>query len=199
MKNVLVIKTSLQGENSQSNKLANLFVEQLSAKSEVSVVKRDLATDALPHLTGAEMGAWMTAAEARSPEQAQTAKLSDSLIEEVMHADHIVLALPLYNFDSPSTFKPWIDRIARAGITFKYSEQGPVGLITDKKVTAIFTRGGMYAGTPRDTQTPYIKNVLAFLGITDVDTVYAEGLAMGDEPAQQAIEAAKQKINELIG
>ncbi|MDU0112551.1 NAD(P)H-dependent oxidoreductase [Psychrosphaera aquimarina] len=178
VKNVLLINSSLNGEQGNSNRLASEFVAKLSEKFEVKVTERDLAKDPLPHLSQAEMGAWMTAANDRTEEQVQLADISDSLIEELKNNDTLVIGMPMYNFGIPSTFKVWIDRIARAGITFSYTENGPVGLLESKKAIIVAARGGMYAGTPKDSQSQYLKDVLAFVGITDVQFIYAEALNM---------------------
>lgn len=198
MTNLLVLNTSLSGENGKSNQLVSQYVEQLEGKTDVNVVNRDLAAENLPHLSGAEMQAWMTPAEERSDEQKMQAALSDTLVEEIEAADTLVIGMPMYNFGVPSVFKAWIDRVARAGRTFRYTENGPQGLLQGKKAVIFATRGGMYAGTEKDSQTQFLKDVLAFLGITDVEFVYAEGLAMGDEFYDKAWHAAEQKIIELI-
>ncbi len=199
MANLLVVNSSLSGANGNSNKLTQSFVEAWQAKQQGTVTQRDVNETNLPHLAGAEMGAWMTPADQRTEEQQALAAVSDELIAEVKEADAIVIGVPMYNFGIPSTFKAWIDRIARAGITFKYTETGPVGLLENKKVYVLAARGGMYAGTAKDSQTVYLKDVLAFLGLTDVEFVYAEGLAMGPEAAEKAFSAANEKIIELIG
>jgi len=192
MKKVLVLNSSLNGEQGNSTKLSQQFVEQLANNQQISVTTRDLSDNAIAHLTQTEMAAWMTDANERSDEQKALAAISDDLIAELNDNDLIVIGMPMYNFGIPSTFKAWIDRIARAGITFKYTEQGPVGLITDKKVVVLAARGGMYQGTEMDTQTKYLKDVLGFVGMTDVNFIYAEGLAMPG--AEQSLEAAQNKI-----
>ncbi|WP_209326625.1 FMN-dependent NADH-azoreductase [Pseudoalteromonas sp. PA2MD11] len=192
MKKVLVLNSSLNGEQGNSTKLSQQFVEQLANNQQISVTTRDLSDNAISHLTQTEMAAWMTDANERSDEQKALAAISDDLIAELNDNDLIVIGMPMYNFGIPSTFKAWIDRIARAGITFKYTEQGPVGLITDKKVVVLAARGGLYQGTDMDTQTKYLKDVLGFVGMTDVDFIYAEGLAMPG--AEQSLEAAQNEI-----
>jgi len=192
MKKVLVLNSSLNGEQGNSTKLSQQFVEQLANNQQISVTTRDLSDNAIAHLTQTEMAAWMTDANERSDEQKALAAISDDLIAELNDNDLIVIGMPMYNFGIPSTFKAWIDRIARAGITFKYTEQGPVGLITDKKVVVLAARGGMYQGTEMDTQTKYLKDVLGFVGMTDVNFIYAEGLAMPG--AEQSLEAAQNEI-----
>ena len=192
MKKVLVLNSSLNGEQGNSTKLSQQFVEQLANNQQISVTTRDLSDNAIAHLTQTEMAAWMTDANERSDEQKALAAISDDLIAELNDNELIVIGMPMYNFGIPSTFKAWIDRIARAGITFKYTEQGPVGLIADKKVVVLAARGGLYQGTDMDTQTKYLKDVLGFVGMTDVDFIYAEGLAMPG--AEQSLEAVQNEI-----
>jgi FMN-dependent NADH-azoreductase len=198
MKNVLVINTSLNNEQGNSNKLTELFMQHWQQAESIELTKRNLNTLDLPHLSGEEMQAWETAVDDRSPQQHELAAYSDELIAELKAADSIVLGMPMYNFGVPSTFKAWIDRVARAGITFSYTEQGPKGLLEGKKVTILAVRGGIYAGTPKDSQSQYLKDVLAFLGMTDVEFIYAEGLAMGEESAAKAWSAAEQRMHEIL-
>lgn len=198
MSKVLVVKSSLNGESGNSSKLVATFVEKLQSNKNVSVTTTDLYEGELSHLTSAEMGAWMTRPEERTEEQQQLAAISDYYVEQVQSADTIVIGLPMYNFGVPSAFKAWIDRIARAGVTFRYTANGPEGLLADKKVIVLAARGGMYVGTPKDTQTSYIKDFFAFIGLTDIEFVYAEGLAMGEESANTAFSQANEKIIELI-
>ena len=198
MKNVLAINTSLSGEQSKSNHLVDQFVSNWKNKVGVNITRRDLVQDNLPHLSGDEMQAWMTEASERNVEQRQLAAISDSYIEEIQQADVIVIGLPMYNFGVPSVFKAWIDRIARAGITFRYTENGPQGLLQNKTVYVVATRGGIYAGTEKDSQTQYIKDVLAFIGLTDVQFIYAEGLALSEPPEKNNFGQAEEKIVELI-
>lgn len=198
MKKVLTLNTGLNGTSGKSNKLVQDFVSRLKIQEQVSVTERDLAVDDINHLNLNEMQSWMTPENERSNEQAKLALISDTLIAELENSDVIVIGMPMYNFGAPSVFKSWIDRVARAGKTFRYTENGPVGLLNNKKVYVLATRGGLYAGTPKDTQTQYIKDVFAFIGIEDVEFVYAEGLAMGEESAKNALEQAEQKIVELI-
>lgn len=195
MKNVLVINSSLSHESGNSNKLtAKLLARLQSADASLSVVRRDLAADNLPHLTMAEMQAWGTDKAERSAQQATLAAHSDTLIAELQAADTVIIGMPMYNFGIPSTFKAWIDRIARAGITFKYTETGPLGLLTGKKVYVLAARGGMYAGTPKDSQTQYLKDVLSFVGLDDIKFVYVEGLAMGGDTAEKAWSSAEAEF-----
>lgn len=198
MINVLTINTSINDQQSNSNKLVSEFITRLSKSEQTAVTERNLSKDNLPHLNSEEMQAWMIDAEQRTAEQEELAALSDSLITELESSDVIVIGMPMYNFGIPSVFKTWIDRVARAGKTFRYTENGPVGLLENKKVFILAARGGMYAGTPKDTQSLYLRDVFSFIGINDIEFVYAEGLAMGDESAKNAFQNAEQKIVELI-
>ena len=193
--NILVIKSSVFGDNGNSSALVNTKVEQLKAANPgATVVVRDLSAQPIPHLDGERVGAFFTPAEERTAEQQQGDDFSLTLIEELKAADHVVLGLPMYNFGIPSQLKSWIDHVARAGITFRYTENGPQGLLDDKPVTVLAARGGLYAGTDNDTVTPYIKLFFGFVGITSVELVYAEGLNMGDEAKENAMKEAKSVI-----
>jgi FMN-dependent NADH-azoreductase len=199
MKTLLKLNTSLFSDHGQSSQLADRFVaEWLQANPAARVVSRDLARDPIPHLTAERFQAFLAKPEARTPEQARVAAESDELIGELERADVIVLALPMYNFGVPSVLKAYIDHIARAGRTFRYTEKGPEGLLKGKKAVIVATRGGLYAGTPLDTQTGYVRDFLRFIGIEDVQFVYAEGLAMGEEPKARAIAKAQDAIRTLV-
>ncbi|SHH08451.1 FMN-dependent NADH-azoreductase [Marisediminitalea aggregata] len=197
MKNILVVNSSLNSEAGNSSKLVANYLDKLASK-DVKLDLLDLNKAQLPHLTQQEMAAWMTAPEERTQAQAELAAISDALLSRLVEADEVVIGLPMYNLGVPSTFKAWIDRLARAGKSFKYTETGPVGLIADKPVTVLAARGGVYAGTDYDTQTPYIRHIFGLMGITSVNFVYAEGLNMGEEAAEKAFSAANEKIIELL-
>jgi FMN-dependent NADH-azoreductase len=126
------------------------------------------------------------------------AAFSDALIDELRAADVIVLGLPMYNFGVPSSLKAYFDHVARAGVTFRYTEKGAEGMLKGKKAYVFATRGGLYAGTPADTQTTYVRDFLRFIGIDDVEFVYAEGLAMGEAPKENALAAANRSIERLV-
>lgn len=198
MKNVLVINSSLNGETGNSHKLTEQFVQAYQKQSRGPVQVRDLAKDTLPHLSSEEMQAWMQQPAERDEQRQALAAVSDGIVEEVKAADIIVVGMPMYNFGVPSSFKAWIDRVARAGVTFRYTETGPVGLLENKKVIVLAARGGVYAGTEKDTQTRYLVDFFNFIGISDVEFIYAEGLAMGDETFENAWNSALLKINEKI-
>ena len=198
MKTLLQLKTSLFSDHGESSRLSNRFVEQWRARNPVSrVMVRDLALDPVPHLDAAAFKAFLTKAEARTAEQARVVSYSDALIEELKLADEIVIGLPMYNFGVPSILKAYIDHIARAGVTFRYTPAGPVGLLTGKKVYVFATRGGRYVGTPLDTESSYLRDVLRFLGMTDVKFVYAEGLATGELMKAQSLTAAHVQLDRL--
>ena len=198
MKTLLQINSSLFAAAGQSSALSRDFVDEwLAANPDGRVVSRDLAADPVPHLTAERFQAFLAKPEARTPEQQAVAGYSDALIEELRAADVIVLGLPMYNFGVPSTLKAYFDHVARAGVTFRYTEKGPQGLLTGRKVYVFAARGGLYAGTPRDTQTAYVRDFLGFLGLDDVEFVYAEGLAMGDAPRKAALDKAAGAIRAL--
>lgn len=198
MTQLLQINTSLFAGQGQSSRLTEQFVAEWRAHHPDSrVTVRDLAADAVPHLDAARFGAFTTAADARSAEQQAVIAYSDALIAELKAADVIVLGLPLYNFGVPSQLKAYFDHVARAGVTFRYTAQGPEGLLTGKKAYVFATRGGLYAGTPLDTQTNYVRDFLRFIGIADVEFVYAEGLNISAELKATALGKAQDEIHRL--
>src|SRR6185369_14706852 len=162
------------------------------------VTVRDFAREPVPHLDAASFGAFIAKPEERTAEQRKAVAYSDALIAELKAADVIVLGLPLYNFGLPSTLKAYFDQVGRAGSTFRYTAEGPVGLLTGKKAYVFAARGGLYKGTPSDTQTPYVRAFLAFIGITDVEFVYAEGLAISEASKSAGIAAAHRDIANLV-
>ena len=198
MRTLFLLHTSLQGTESLSSSLASDYVAQWQANHQDGrVISRDLATNPVPHLTAERFAAFTTAADERNAEQLAIAAFSDELINELQEADEILIALPMHNFGIPSTLKAYIDHVARAGITFRYTPDGAIGLLTDKRAIVFATRGGKYFGTPLDTQTDYMKTFLAFLGIEDTQFVYAEGTAMGEESLNAGIRSARQQIHAL--
>lgn len=199
MTTLLEIHSSLNGENSASSALVGQYVDLWRQRNaDGRVITRDLNADPLPHLNGERFGAFLTAPDQRDASQQAHVDVSDELINELQAADTIVLGVPMYNFTVPSTFKAWMDHVARAGVTFRYTENGPVGLLEDKRAVVLAARGGSYSGTEMDTQTPLLRIYLGFLGIKDVTFVYAEGLAMGDESRTGAMAAAGQQIQDLF-
>ena len=194
MSTILHLNSSIFGESGQSSRLAQEFVARYPA---ARVVTRDLAKNPLPHLDAERFGAFLAKPEARSPAQAAVAAQSDALIAELKAADTIVLGLPMYNFGVPTQLKAYFDHVARAGVTFKYTEKGPVGLLGGKKAYVFAARGGLYQGSPRDTQTPYVREFLGFLGITDVEFVYAEGLAISEASKSASLALARDRLRNL--
>ena len=198
MSTLLQINASLAGANGQSSRLAQRFVADWQAKNpEGRVITRDLASEPVPHLTAERFQAFLSQPEARTEEQRTHAEYSDALIEEIKNADTIVFAVPMYNFSVPSTLRAYFDHIARGGVTFRYTATGPEGLLKGKKAYVFITRGGIYADAA-DTQTPYLKQFLGFIGITDVNFVYAEGLSLGDESRDKSLSQAHEAIGELL-
>src|SRR5262245_46208011 len=196
MKTILQINSSIGSTNGESSKLANLYVNGLlAANPQAQLAVRDLATETVPHLDGERFGAFITPGEKRTARQNELVRYSDALIEELKRADVIVLGVPMYNFGVPSQLKAWFDHVARAGVTFRYTATGPVGLLTGKKAIVISTRGGRYNGTGSDHETPFLRQFLGFLGITEVEFVYAEGLALGDAPRTEALATAQSIIS----
>ncbi|MCP5124194.1 MAG: NAD(P)H-dependent oxidoreductase [Gammaproteobacteria bacterium] len=199
MKTLLQLNTSLFSGQGQSTQLADQFVARWRDKNpDGRVITRDLAADPAPHLDGARFQSFLTAPESRTEAQNVVVAYSDALIEELRAADIVVLGLPMYNFGIPSTLKAYFDHVARVGVTFKYTEKGPVGLLGDKTVVVYAARGGRYAGTPLDTQTDYVRNFLRFIGIDDVRFVYAEGLALGEDSKMAALAQARSDTEMLV-
>ncbi len=198
-KTLLQIHSSLFGEHGQSSRLAQQFVSRWQKANPGSqVVLRDLAAEPVPHLTAERFQAFLTAEEERTAAQRQWVAESDSLIEELEQADAVVMGLPMYNFGIPSALKAWIDHVARAGRTFRYTENGPVGLLQDRPVYLFAARGGQYRGSPRDTQTAYMTHFLNFIGIRNIEFIYAEGLNLGEQPREAALDQASASIERLV-
>lgn len=199
MKTLLQINSSLFSGAGQSSQMAEQFIAGWrAAHPDGAVVTRDLGADPVPHLTATRFGALIAAPEQRTSEQQAVVDFADALVEEIRTSDLIVLGLPMYNFGVPSALKAYFDHIARAGVSFRYTEQGPVGLLGGRKVYVFAARGGAYVGTPADTQTAYVRDFLRFLGLDDIEFVYAEGLNMGEDSKNNALQAAQGEIRQLI-
>lgn len=197
--NILQINSSVRADASHSSRLANELVQRLlAATPDARLNLRDLGRTPQPMLDEAALGALFTPADQRTAAQAARVAMDDALIAEIQAADTLVLAAPMYNFAVPAQLKNWIDAISRAQVTFRYTANGPEGLLTGKKAYVVLTRGGVHRNMPSDTQTPYLQTFLGFLGITDVEFIYAEGLAMGPDAEQAAFSAATRQIEELI-
>ena len=198
MTTLLQINTSLFGENGNSSQLTRRFIDVWqAAHPEGRVIVRDLTRDSLPHLDAERIQALFSKPEGRKREQQAIVDVSDALIAELKAADVVVIGLPLYNFGIPSTLKAYFDHIARAGVSFRYTAQGPEGLIGDRKVYVLAARGGFYQGTPADTQTPFVTNFLNLLGIKDIEFVYAEGLNVSSEAKARAMQNAGAVVDRL--
>ncbi len=198
MTTLLHIQSSLFASEGQSSQLTNQFVTAWQrSHPETQIKVRNLAQQILPHLDAECVTAFFTPIEARTAEQQRLVDLSDDLINELKQSDILVIGVPMYNFGIPSTLKAYFDHIARAGVTFRYTANGPEGLLTGKKAYIFATRGGQYAGTALDSQTTYIRDFLNFIGITEVEFVYAEGLNMGSDTKEKALATAKMKLHEL--
>lgn len=197
MNKVLVLKSSILAGYSQSSQLADFYVEQAKAQGK-EVTVRDLAANPIPVLDGELVGAMRPSDTPLSPRQQEALDLSDELIAELQAHDEIVIAAPMYNFNIPTQLKNYFDLIARAGVTFRYTEAGPEGLVKGKTAVVISSRGGIHKDTPTDLLTPYVKLFLGFIGITDVEFVFAEGIAYGPEVASKATAEAKDAITQIV-
>ena len=197
MRTLLYVRTSLYGAQGASSQLAERFVAEWRVRNPGGhVITRDLAADPAPHLTAERFQAFNTRPEDRTPEQQAVVEYSDALIDELRAADTIVLAVPMYNFGVPSTLRTYFDHVARAGVTFRYTSTGPEGLLAGRRAYVFVTRGGVYGGE-HDTQAPYLRQFLRFIGI-ESEFVFAQGLAMGDESRQKSLAHAHEQISGLI-
>lgn len=198
---VLAVTSSALGDASASNKLVNDTIAQLTARNPgLQLVSRDLGNGQVPHLD-LDGATAIRGGEPANAAQAAAQKLSDELIAEVKAADVLVIGAPMYNFGIPSTLKAWFDHVLRAGVTFRYTEAGPEGLMTGKRAIIVATRGGLYSEGPAkamDSQEPHLRTMLSFIGITDITFVYAEKLAFGPEAREASIDEAKGKLEELV-
>jgi len=197
--NILQINASVRRQDANSTRVANSIVVRLQAANPgAQLALRDLGATPHPALDEAALGALFTPAEQRSPEQAARVAQDDALIAEIQAHDTIVLGVPMYNFGIPVQLKSWLDAIARSGVTFRYTANGPEGLLKGKKVYVALARGGLYRDTANDSQVPYLKTILSFLGLTDVHFIYAEGLAMGPEAVEKAFAQAEVDLNAAL-
>jgi FMN-dependent NADH-azoreductase len=195
--NVLYVTSSSRGSASYSNRVAQNVLDELLARSpDATVTVRNLASEPLPHIDDDFTTATRSPNGPQTDGQRALLAQSDALVDELFAADVIVIAAPMINFTIPSNLKTWIDYVARAGRTFSYSEKGPKGLVTGKQVIVVAARGGVYAGNPAlDFQLPYLKSVLGFLGMTEIDVLEVEGTAYGPEAAEKAVVAATAKLH----
>jgi FMN-dependent NADH-azoreductase len=202
MTTLLHINSSVRNEGSISRQLTAEFIQKWhAAHPGDKVIERDLAASPIPHLNEETMGAFFTPADSRSPVQAEAVRLSDQLVSEVQQADVIVIGAPMYNFSVSSGLKAWIDHVARAGVTFKYTSEGPVGLLQNKKVYVVTSRGGVYsqgAGKAMDFHETYLRGVLGFIGLTDITFIHTEGLARGEQAVQEAVCQSRDAIDAIV-
>ena len=197
--NILQINGSARIEGSNSTRVADSIVSRLrAANPDAMLTRRDLAIHPHPVLDAAALGALFTSAEQRAPEQAARVALDDAALAQLLAADTIVLGVPMYNFGLSVQLKSWIDAITRVGVTFRFTENGPEGLVSGKRVFVALARGGRYRGTDADTQVPYLRQLFGFLGLTDLRFVYAEGMDMGAEAAQQGFAEAEADIATVV-
>ena len=198
MTTLLKITTSLFSSKGQSSQLTDAFVTGWQAANpEGRLITRDLGADPIPHLTGDGFLGFRAAPEARTPAQLAVVAYSDKLIDEIKAADIIALGLPMYNFGVPSSLKCYFDHVARAGVTFRYTDKGPVGLLPGKKAYILAARGGRYAGTTKDSQTAYVREFLNLIGVADVEFVYAEGLNVNESVRAEAMSKARGEIERI--
>lgn len=202
MSRILFVTSSPRGGASLSTKVATALVDRLQAQSPgATVVRRDLAAQPLPHIGEDFVAAQAQPAEARSPAQQAALALADTLAQELFAADTIVIASAMINFGLASTLKSWFDHLVRAGVTFRYDETGVHGLVTGrKKVYLVEAYGGVYSDGPYkpfDFHEPYLRHVLGFIGLTDVETIAVEGVAYGPEAAEKAVAGALDKVSTI--
>jgi len=201
MSKILVLKSSVLGEASASNELVDRTVRQIRLQDPAArIVTRDLSVEPIPYLTP-DAAAVMRGGAPANDNQEAALELSNRLVDELKSADTLVIGAPMYNFGIPSTLKSWFDYVLRAGVTFKYGEAGPEGLVKHKRAIVILSRGGLYSdgpAKPMDSQEPHLRTMLGFIGITEVTFVRAEKLGFGPEHREQAIHAARLQIEETI-
>jgi FMN-dependent NADH-azoreductase len=200
MSQILLITSSPRAE-SYSSKVAHLLAEKLAARTPDSrVVVRDLAREPLPHIDDSFAAARNLPPERLTPGQRAALRLSDSLLEELFAADTIIIAAAMINFGIPSNLKAYVDYILRPGVTFKYTDKGPEGLVKGKKVYLVLARGGVYTQGPMEQfnfQDPYLRASLGFIGLNAIELITVEGVAFGPEAAAKAVSAALARVDAL--
>jgi FMN-dependent NADH-azoreductase len=201
MTNLLLLTSSLSGSDSKSSQVATEFVAAWqAAHGPARIVARQLG-HGIPHLTAEHMKAWMTPPNERSARERELAGESDPLLEEAEAANVIVIGVPMYNFGIPSTLKAWLDHITRAGRTFRYTANGPEGLLKNKKVFVVVARGGIYTGESPfkayDFQEPYLRAILGFNGLDDVTFIHVEGQKVSSEAAEAGVARARAQVSAI--
>jgi FMN-dependent NADH-azoreductase len=201
MTSILLVTSSPRGDASHSTRLATELVEKLrAARPGSEVARRDLVRDELPHIDPDFAAGIATPVDQRTAQQEGAIAISDAVVDEVLAADTIVVAAGIINFSIPSTLKAWLDHLARSGRTFRYTENGPVGLVANKKVYLVVASGGIYSDGPAatlDHAVPYLTSVLSFMGMNDLKVVRIEGVAMGAEAERRALSKAQSRVDEL--
>lgn len=199
MAQLLVIESSARQQGSLSRCLTEQFLARWrSIHPADGISVRDLASDPVPHLDAALLTAWTTPCEQLDAAEKAALRRADRLTDELLAADVLVLAAPMYNFAIPSTLKAWLDHVLRAGVTFRYGENGPQGLLHDKRAFVLTARGGIYAGGSQDHQEPYLRQVLGFIGIHDVTFIHAEGLDLGAGFMDKGLARARARLVQVI-
>lgn len=197
MTTLLKVQSSLFSNQGQSSALTDQFAEQwLKQNAGGKIVTRNLASEPVPHLDQQRFGALTTPEDQRTEQQQLIVAYSDTLINEIKNAEMLVLGVPMYNFSVPSVLRAYFDHIARAGVTFRYTANGPEGLLIGKKAIVFITRGGYYGED--HSQSEYIRQFLGFVGITDVQIVHAEGLGISEETKLKGLSEAREKIPALL-
>lgn len=202
MKNILLIESSPRGNDSYSHQAARSIINELQSRNPgAKLVVRDLVQNPPPHLSLPFIGAMYAAPEQRTVEQTKLLAFSDTLIDELFAADTIVIAVPMHNFGPPSTIKAWIDHVARVGRTFSFGSNGPQGLLKDKKAILVLASGGVYSNgrmKPFDFTEPYLRAVIGFIGITNVDVVRVEGVAHSAIGPEKALASASAQSEQIV-
>ena len=199
MKTLLQINSGIFSGHSQSTALADNFAQKwLQNNSRGQVIVRDLINDPIAHLDANIVMAFASDPKDRTVDQKNIVAKSDALIAEIEAADAIVVGVPMYNFSIPSQLKAYFDQLARAGVTFKYTETGPQGLLKDKPVYVLAARGGIHKDQPSDSQTNLVKTFFGFIGLHNVQFIYAEGLNMGEEAKEHALLAAQGEFETAL-
>lgn len=199
MTNILIVDSAATGEASVSRRLTAELESILRGRGPVRIVRRDVGSNPIPHLT-AETTAAIRGAEAATEAAREALALSDTLIAELEAADIVVIGAPMYNFGMPSTLKAWFDHVLRAGITFRYSQAGPEGLLKGRKAIVIESRAGLYSSGPSaamDSQEPHLRTLLGFMGFDDATFVRVEKLAFGPDAAAASIAEAVEQLRGL--
>ena len=192
--NILSVQSSARSQDSTSRALSRELTEALAAARPTHVVEQD-AADATPLIDGAWVKATFTSPDARTEEDHAALAYSDTLVEELEAADLIVIGVPIYNFGVPAALKAWFDQVARAGRTFRYTEQGPEGLLRDKRAVVIVTSGGVPVDSPVDFATPHVRQFLSFLGIEDITIIAADRLNANSEAS---LASARKQLAEFV-